>query len=143
MGAESWLYFIPFEEDISNALEQLKLREFLSGRFRGNELNPKTIEEALINMEADGTASILDMYQVSEDAKPAFLSPAKTEILMRCFDTDQPTHTMVSSVVLDEGNGDNSSFFWEDIERGEGRYVVIYDEDGKPSEYFLAGFSFD
>ncbi len=32
--------------------------------------------------------------------------------------------------------------FWEDIERGMARYIILYDGD-KPTELFFAGYSFD
>ena len=46
MGAEAWDYFVPYEEDIQQALEKLRLREFRAGRFRGAENHPASIEEA-------------------------------------------------------------------------------------------------
>jgi hypothetical protein len=45
--------------------------------------------------------------------------------------TDRPTHAMV----------DDHEFF-ADIERGQCVYVVVYAE-GKPSELFFAGYSYD
>ena len=32
--------------------------------------------------------------------------------------------------------------FYEDIERGQGVYIIAY-KDGKPSELFFGGYSFD
>jgi hypothetical protein len=62
MGAESWDYFVPYEEDIQAALEKLRQREFLAGHYRGSDANPATLEEVFENMGAGGTASILDVF---------------------------------------------------------------------------------
>ncbi|HET6252044.1 MAG TPA: hypothetical protein VFE47_30440 [Tepidisphaeraceae bacterium] len=43
--------------------------------------------------------------------------------------------------VLREMIEDNMDFY-EDIERGQGVYIVVYNE-GKPSEYFFGAYSFD
>ena len=72
MGAEPWSYYVPFESSVEAALEKLRQRVFESGEFRGSEMHPATPEEAMENMDADGTASILDIMQVSES--PDFCS---------------------------------------------------------------------
>jgi len=51
---------------------------------------------------------------------------------MELFGTAEPTREMI------EENDD----FFEDIERGQGIYIVAYDE-GRPSEICFAGYSFD
>ncbi len=132
MGAEPWDYFVPYEPDIRAALEKLRQREFRAGRYRGSEDNPATIEEAIENMDADGTGSILDMMAVGE--RPDFFTVAlmPSEVQRRLFGTDKPTRQMI------ERNHD----FWEDIERGQGVYIIAH-KDGKPSEIFFGGYSFD
>ena len=37
---------------------------------------------------------------------------------------------------------ESSGGLYDDIGRGQGVYVVVY-EDGEPNEYFFAGYSFD
>jgi hypothetical protein len=132
MGAEPWSYFVPFEPSVDAALKKLRQRVFESGDFRGSEMKPATPEEALENMEADGTASILDILQVSESPEFCSVCPLSDAQLQTLFGTAQPTHQMV------ESNMD----FYEDIERGQGIYMIVY-KDGKPDEYFFAGYSFD
>jgi hypothetical protein len=61
MGAEPWSYYVPFQADIQAALDKLRDQVFKSGKYRGSQLKPRTPTEALENMEADGTASILDI----------------------------------------------------------------------------------
>lgn len=132
MGAEPWSYFVPFETSVEDALHKLRRRVFESGQYRGSELKPQSPEEALVNMEDSGTASILDIMQIS--ATPDFCSvcplpPAKLE---RFFGTERPTHAVVASKLG----------FYEEIDRGQGIYVVVYKDDFA-DEYFFAGYSFD
>lgn len=167
MGADAWHYFIPFQESVSEAVEQLKLEVFCSGEFRGSELNLETIEQALINMEADGTASILDIFEISR--KPCFgcLSPMSSQELTLLFDSSKPRYDAVKDL-FDKlrGSTQNDSkedtkesvlkrleifrekqnkimAIYERIERGEARYVALYDEIDNPSHYLIVGLSFD
>lgn len=132
MGAEPWDYFVSYEPDIQAALEKLKQREFRAGRYRGSEDDPATIEEAIENMDADGTGSILDMMAVGETPELCTVVPMPREAQRRLFGTDKPTREMI------ERNHD----FWEDIDRGQGVYIIAYKND-KPSEIFFGGYSFD
>jgi hypothetical protein len=132
MGAMPWSYFVPFEQSVETALAKLREKVFESGEYRGSELNPATPTDALINMEADGTASILDIMSVSETPDMCSVCPLPAAQLNALFGTTQPTHDMI----------DSNHAFYEDIERGQGIYIVVY-KDGKPDEYFFGGYSFD
>ena len=132
MGAEPWEYFVPWEQDIGAALAKLRQKEFEAGRFRNSEMNPGTIKEAVENTGADGTASILDVVQVSEEPDFCSVAPLPRETLFQLYDTDKPTRAMI------EANMD----FYEDIDRGQGVYIITY-KDGNPSEIFFGGYSFD
>jgi hypothetical protein len=132
MGAEPWDYFVPYEEDVQKALEKLRLREFRAGRYRGAEDHPATIEEAFENMDEDGTASILDITHVADEPEFFAVVPLPSDNLVQLFGTDKPTREMI------EQNMD----FYEDIERGQGIYIVAH-KDGKPAEIFFGGYSFD
>ena len=83
-------------------------------------------------MDADGTGSILDILGVSATPDFSSVSPLPESDLISLYDTSQPTREMI------ESNMD----FYDDIERGQGIYIVVY-KDGKPDEYFFAGYSFD
>ena len=133
MGAEAWDYFVPYEADIQAALEKLREREFRAGRFHGREHRPATIDEAREVADADGTRSILDIDRVGDEPDFGVVVPLPPERLVELFGTDRPTRAMV------EGNHD----FYEEIERGQGVYIVVYDDRGKPSEIFFAGYSYD
>jgi hypothetical protein len=132
MGAEPWDYFVPNEPDVQAALDKLRDREFRAGRFRGSERRPATIEEAVENMEADGTGSILDIDHVADEPDFCAVAPLPADELVRWFGTDKPTRAMI------EANLD----FFEDIERGQGVYIVAY-QNGTAAEIFFGGYSFD
>ena len=132
MGAEAWSYFVPYDEDVQRALDQLKEREFRAGRFNGNHAHPATIEEAREAGDADGTRSILDMDRIGDEPDFGVVVPLSPEKLRDLFGTDQPTRSMI------EGNFD----YYEDIERGQGVCMIAF-EDGKPSEIHFVGYSYD
>ena len=132
MGAMPWSYFVPFEPSVEDALTKLREKVFASGEYRGSEMNPASPVDALINMEADGTASILDMMNVSQSPEMCAVCPLPAAQLNALFGTTQPTHEMIES----------NHAFYEDIQRGQGIYIVVY-KAGKPDEYFFAGYSFD
>ncbi|MBD2301774.1 hypothetical protein [Nostoc sp. FACHB-190] len=142
MGAEPWHYFVPYEENVNFTLQNLRQQEFKAGRFHRSELNPSTIKEALSNSPFDGTASILDMMEVSDHPQTCAVCPVPTDDLIRWFSTDKPTLQMVQSILVEEEQPDACEEFWDSIGRGEGRYIIIYDED-EPFEIFFAGYSFD
>ncbi len=83
-------------------------------------------------MGADGTASILDARRVSDSPGFFTVAPLPVEELLELFDTVKPTREMVEA----------SMDFYDDIERGQAIYIVVY-ADGRPSEIFFAGTSFD
>jgi hypothetical protein len=132
MGAEAWDYFVPYEADVQAAIEKLREREFRAGRFNGSEENPATIDEAREVADADGTRSILDIDRVGDEPDYGVVVPLSSEQLAEFFGTDRPTREMIE---------ENSDFF-EDIERGQGVYIIAYKND-KPSEIFFGGYSYD
>ncbi len=147
MGGEPYFYFVPYQPDIRAALEELRQREFQAGRY-----NPATtdldfppdvdaespgaqhesIEEAMEDAGADGTRSILDLSDISK--KPEFNSAAKVSdsLLKELYGTTKPSREMV----------EENDEFLEDVDRGQGVYVVLYN-DGEPDEIYFGGISFD
>lgn len=145
MGGEPWYYYVPYQPDINKALQELRLREFKAGRY--NPVIPfqphiitgappgaqhGSIEEALEASDADGTRSILDMERVGTEPDYGVVVPLAGEELRGLFGTEQPSHEAI----------DKNMDFFEDIERGQGIYIVVY-KDGAPSEIFFAGYSYD
>lgn len=132
MGGEPWFHTAPYQRDIPAALEALRQRVFAEGEYRGSEEEPASIEEALENMDADGTASILDIDHVAEEPEPTGLTVLAPADVKRYFGTERPTRADV----------EQAEDFWEDIGRGEAVCVVLYNGD-RPSELYFAGYSFD
>ena len=132
MGGEPWFHVAPYRSDIRAALEALRQRVFTEGEYRGSEEGPATIEEALENMDADGTASILDIDHVADNPEPTGVTVLTAAEAKEYFGTERPTRADVEQA--DE--------FWEDIGRGEAVCVVLYNGD-RPSELYFAGYSFD
>ena len=167
MGAEFYGYYVPYQEDKNKALQELRIREFEAGRYRAalaehnafpqydpdrspfmddaaNEPAPgkihDSIEEALEDewAEEEGTASILDLLEVSDikDLSIAHL-PTKEE-LIKSFTTDKPNREQ-----LEKGVWIYSDYLADIIGvRGIGFCITVYDNES-PSELFFGGWSID
>lgn len=147
MGAHEWYYFVAYHSDIQQALDALRKREFQAGRYNpvvqfpefpisGDSPGPGakhvSIEAAIDASDADGTRSILDMNRVGTVPDYGVIVPLARDTMLELYGTEKPTKDMVLR---------NMDFF-NDIERGQGKYLVVYSED-KPSEILFAGYSFD
>ena len=147
MGGEPWFYFVPYQADINSALQALRRREFEAGRYnpvialpefpvdaeaRGPGAQHASIDEAIEAADADGTRSILDIDRVADEPDYGAVTPVSEEDLIGLFGTSTPTREMIES---------NEDLF-DAIDRGQGVYIVAY-RDGRPSEIFFAGYSFD
>lgn len=149
MGGHYYYYFVPYQEDIEAALQALRKREFEAGRYKpaipfpfddwpsqtagaaGGAMHAST-QAALEDSDADGTRSILDMERVGKRANFGVVVQLSSDSLKNLYKTDMPTHQMI------KGNMD----FFEEIERGQGIYIVVYEGD-RPSEILFAGISYD
>jgi hypothetical protein len=132
MGAEPYEYYAPYEADVQSVLDKLRAEVFASGEFNGAELGPATPEEALELADADGTRSILDIMQVAKEPDFCCAAPFSPEEFREYFGTEQPTRSDVES----------AEDYWEDLDRGQARYLVVY-ENNRPTELYFAGYSFD
>jgi hypothetical protein len=132
MGGEPWFHVAPYQSDVPAALEALRQRVFAEGEYRGSDAEPATIEEALENMDADGTASILDIDHVATSPEPTGVTVLTPPEAKQYFGTERPTRA----------NVEKADQFWDDIGRGEAVCVVLYNGD-RPSELYFAGISFD
>jgi hypothetical protein len=146
MGAQAWFYFVPYESDLTKSLDALRRREFQAGRYTPVQGFPRfpadpqhrpgaqhaSIEAARAAAGASGTRSILDMTRIS--ARPDFgaVTPLGDDELLDLFGTARPTHDDV----------EDSDDLFEEIERGQGVCLVVY-ENEKPSEIYFAGYSYD
>lgn len=148
MGGHFYYYFVPYEKDIEAALQTLRKREFEAGRYNPAVPFPfddwpsqsagtgraqhGSIREALEASDADGTRSILDLERVGTGADFGVAVALSTERLEELYGTWRPSHALVR---------ENMDFF-EDIERGQGIYIVVYAND-QPTEILFAGVSYD
>jgi hypothetical protein len=140
LGASVWEYCVPYQSDIQKALNELRDREFRAGRFYRSDLRPKSIDDAIRNADAPGTRSILDISRISKTRDLEVISPAPVDEIRRLFGTDKPTRAMLeraSREWTDEFGG-----FLESYDRGEGVYIILYEND-RPSELYFAGWSHD
>ncbi|MFO0876244.1 MAG: hypothetical protein U0840_02635 [Gemmataceae bacterium] len=147
MGAHPYWYTVKYEGDVEVALHKLREREFRAGRYNPvmpfirfpidlNAPSPgvqhESIEEAMVEADADGTRSILDILGIGEQADFCTAGPLSDEVLEDLYGTTQPTREQV------EANLE----FLEEVERGQAVYILLY-HDGKPDEVMFAGYSFD
>lgn len=132
MGAEPYQYLVDYEDNLQGALDTLRAHVFASGEYNGAEFNPSTPEEAMEMADADGTGSILDIQRITSQPDFCCAAPFSSNELQAYFGTETPTRQDVLK----------NDMFWDDLERGQARYVVVYD-DGKPTQLFFAGYSFD
>ena len=147
MGAHPYWYYVPYKDDINAALQELRQREFNAGRYNpavpfirfpidpskpGPGAKHRSINDAQRAADADGTRSILDIEQITDEPDFAAASPMPQEHLERYFSTKQPTHDQIES----------TPDFFEDLERGQAIYIVVY-KDNRPDEIYFAGYSFD
>jgi hypothetical protein len=147
MGAEPYFYFVEYQEDLDQALQGLRRREFLAGRYSPAmevlrfPVDPKapspgaqhdSIEEAFEDADADGTRSILDLDRISEEPDFGAVTPLSDEVLREIYGTDRPTRKMIEK---------NMGFF-DELDRGHGTAIVVWRDD-QPDEIFFAGYSYD
>lgn len=84
MGGVPWMYFVPYERDVQDALDRLKAREFHAGRYYPvidtvpyllDDAGPTpgaahpSIEAARAAAAETGTRSILDMDRVATESR--------------------------------------------------------------------------
>src|SRR4029434_4510636 len=130
MGAHPYWYYEKYRGDIDVALQTLRQREFKAGRYNPvipfpnfppgpNSPSPgaqhSSIEDAMEEAAEDGTRSILDLDHVSEFPDFCAVAPLLGDTLEKLYGTTKPTREMV------ERNMD----FLEDVERGQGVYIVL------------------
>jgi hypothetical protein len=169
MGANPYFYFTPYQTNIQAALQALREKEFAAGRydpamrmadppsymfqfaFPPDESSPgpgarhASIEEAIDAAMESGTRSILDIMTITDEPGFCAACPLPSDDLIGLFGTTEPSRDLVNNVLIRGKRlfGHNpSELFWERIDRGQGRYIIVYDSAG-PREIFFAGFSWD
>lgn len=109
-----------------------------------------SIEEALEDAGESGTGSILDIQGISNTPEISKACACTNEELQEMFGTNKPSRRMIEeglAVSGKPGKWDDDAIerqgeFFETIDSGEGRYIVVYEND-EPTEIFFVGFSLD
>jgi hypothetical protein len=101
----------------------------------------ETMEElmCLSALSSDGTSSILDIDKISDTPMLCCACPVASEDILRWFKTSTPTHDQVERCL---NSYDDYEDIYEEIDRGEARYLVVYEAE-IPSEIFFFGYSVD
>ena len=132
MGGWPYQYVVPFQDDAQAALDALRANVFARGDYYGANARPRSIEEAVARSGESGTRSILDIERVSTVPALRRAAPLTAVEVERYFGGAQPSVAMV----------EECDDLWEDLERGQARYVVAY-EAGAPTSLVFLGYSFD
>jgi hypothetical protein len=118
MGSHAYWYFVPFQPNAQAALDELREREFRSGRYNpvmwfpfplgadavhrfGIRVAPspgnkhRSIAAAIEDAQESGTRSILDLNRVGDEADFYTARRMPPEELEEFFGTEKPTRQMV------------------------------------------------
>jgi hypothetical protein len=166
MGSSPYFYFTPYQKDVQAALDGLREHEFKAGRydpamsmadppsymfafkFPPDDTSPapgarhSSIGEAIDAGAESGTRSILDIMRITSEPDYFAACALPPDELIGLFGTIKPTRELVERVLIGTESSLGVNLFWERIDRGQGRYVVVYDKSG-PNELFFAGMSWD
>ena len=151
MGASGWEYYVPYNADPLAVLAELH-RRVLAERayYWGNEELPRpgTLaelhrlyeDEGNDGLAADGTHSILDIYQVKPAGAPdefGTIRPLSMQEAQAAFGTSTPARNQFEAV-YQGGMGPLA-----DVPRWSGRYTTLYDGDTRPVQIVVWGCSGD
>jgi len=167
MGAHFYCYFTAYQDSIAAALRALRETEFRAGRYLdameaaehlsmyklkfppdANSPAPgpvhASIKETFNDFDGTGTRSIIDIMRVADEPDGCTASPLPEEDLILAFETIRPTRDMVEKAFVRHSYAAEQTIapILGRIGRGEARYVIVY-EEGKPSQIFFMGYSFD
>lgn len=142
MGASVWQYWVPYEKDITSALERLRDRVFADGDYyKGHGEwkldDPSSIEDVFHQLDemgsTDGTHSILDVGSVADEPDYGVVAPLSEAELVELFGTAKPSRAQVEA---------EQQRLASLRSRWEGTYVVAYVK-GRPKEILFIGTSGD
>lgn len=162
MGASNWTYFVPYQPDLNQALQELREAVFRQGDYYGPaewyaplwakrisddrcgyvitqvaspevRSGPQTILDLLERNGEQGTHSILDIQGIAHVPFFGVAAPLTPQQLKDLFGTDRPTRPMIEQA---QAELQNLRRPWEGV------YVVVY-KDGRPDEIVFTGRSGD
>jgi len=85
------------------------------------------------------------MTHISIQPECGTVCPLTENELQKIFQTTKPTRQTIEALLLNQAEIEDwepFEIFWESIDRGQGRYIVVYREE-QPLELFFAGYSYD
>jgi hypothetical protein len=147
VGASEWDYYVPYQEDLDAALQQLRRQVFEAGDYywvngadwrpeEKREPRPQTLEKLWENelVWETGTHSILDISRVlGPDDTPDYgtVKPVTAEEARELLGTDKLARSHVKDFDVFPRS------------RWIGRCAVLHDNQGKPQEIYFWGHSGD
>lgn len=147
MGASSWDYYVPYQQDLNTALEELRCEVFRGGDYywvRGGDWLPEeerrprpgTLDELWADewTQHSGTHSILDVFRIQredEEPEPFAVQPVTAAEAVAAAGTERLRRQHVPSI-------QNLA-----RERWYGRCAVLHDGQGIPQEIYFWGWSGD
>lgn len=131
MGATEWYACTRWQSDPRKALDATQ-REVLAQvrRRRGKGI---TIDSLREEQAEDGTGTVIDVFDLSEDREPGFAAPAEAHVLEEAFGTAEPSRDLVD---------ERWSGLAEQLDRGDAVYFEVF-EAGEPSEWCFVGCTGD
>ncbi|WP_369030142.1 hypothetical protein [Streptomyces adonidis] len=147
MGASHWDYYVPYQEDLNAALQQLRRAVFEAGDYywvngadwrpeAEREPRPRTLEELweVELVHEAGTHSVLDVFVVlGPDDTPDYntVELVTAEEALELLGTEKLTRAHVPDFDVFPRS------------RWVGRCAVLHDNEGKPQEIRFWGHSGD
>ncbi|MFI2367043.1 hypothetical protein [Streptomyces sp. NPDC018833] len=147
MGASEWDYYVPYQEDLGGALEELRRKVFEAGDYywvngagwrpeEDREPRPQTLEELWEDelVQETGTHSILDVFRIlgPDDTRDyGTVEPVTAEEARTLLGTDKPTRAHVKDFDIFPRS------------RWVGRCAVLHDDQSQPQEIYFWGHSGD
>ncbi|MFE4250423.1 hypothetical protein ACFRU3_13060 [Streptomyces sp. NPDC056910] len=135
MGASGWDYYVPYQEGLNAALQQLRHEVFEAGDYYW-EPRPQSLKELWEDesVQESGTHSILDIFRVvGPDDTPDYntVVPVTAEEARELLGTDKLTRAHVKDFDVFPRS------------RWIGRCAVLHDDEGNPQEIHFWGHSGD
>jgi hypothetical protein len=150
MGAEAWMIRGAWRGSVAETFAETRARAFRGGAWQpvpGRTFatlaaldafftrEPESDEDFEASLDgAEGTASILDIRALGDEAGPGVSAPASDAQLVASFGTRTPSPAAVTM--------ESCSALFGPLDRGASSYVVTY-ADGAPAEVVFLGYSWD